>query len=153
MVIDDISKLPERYQKQILQKVAERERRNASPALPKTQKSKYLNQKTEVDGITFDSQKEARRFRTLWAMEQAGEIRDLRLQVNFTLQEAYTTPDGKRVRAIIYKADFTYRKRDENGDYTLYIVEDVKSKATKTRTYEIKKKLMREKFQIEIQEV
>lgn len=153
MVIDDISKLPKRYQKQILQKIAERERRSSSPAPPKGKKSKYHNQKTEVDGITFDSQKEARRFRTLRAMEQAGEIRDLRLQVNFTLQEAYTTPDGKRVRAIVYKADFAYQKRAKNGDYTLYIVEDVKSKATKTRTYEIKKKLMREKFRIEIQEV
>ena len=77
----------------------------------------------------------------------------MRLQVNFTLQEAYTKPNGERVRAIVYKADFTYKKRDENGGYTLYIVEDVKSKATKTRNYEIKKKLMREKFRIEVQEV
>ena len=144
MQIDDISKLPERYQKQIMAKIAERER---------TKPGKYRNVKTESNGIKFDSKKEAKRYLELMARREAGEIDDLRLQVNFTLQEAFTKPNGERVQAIVYKADFTYRKRDENGDYTLYIVEDVKSKPTKTRAYEIKKKLMREKFRIEVQEV
>lgn len=153
MQIDDISKLPERYQRQIMSKIAERERQNVSPVPPKTKESKYHNIKTEVNGIKFDSQKEASRYQALLRLEELGLIEDLRLQVNFTLQEGYTKPNGERVRAIIYKADFTYKKRDENGGYTLYIVEDVKSKATKTRTYEIKKKLMREKFRIEVQEV
>lgn len=152
MQIDDISKLPERYQKQIMAKIAERERGKPTPAeRPKTRK--YRNVKTEENGIKFDSKKEAKRYMELLARREAGEIDDLRLQVNFTLQEGYTKPDGERVRAIVYKADFTYKKRDANGRYTLYIVEDVKSKATKTRTYEIKKKLMREKFRIEVQEV
>lgn len=152
MQIDDISKLPERYQKQILAKIAERERGNLTPA-EQTKSGKYRNVKTEANGIKFDSKKEAKRYLELLARQDAGEIDDLRLQVNFTLQEGYTKPDGERVRAIVYKADFTYKKRDENGGYTLYIVEDVKSKVTKTRTYEIKKKLMREKFRIEVQEV
>ena len=79
--------------------------------------------------------------------QRAGEIEDLRLQVDFTLQEAYTDCNGKRVRAIRYKADFSYR---ENGKLT---VEDVKSRATKTSTYMIKKKMMKERFGIDIQEV
>lgn len=153
MQIDDISKLPERYQRQIMSKIAERERQNVSPVPPKTKESKYHNIKTEVNGIKFDSKKEAKRYLEMMARQEAGEIDDLRIQVNFTLQEGYTKPNGERVRAIVYKADFTYKKRDGNGGYTLYIVEDVKSKATKTRTYEIKKKLMREKFRIEVQEV
>ena len=152
MQIDDISKLPERYQKQILEKIAERERGNPAHA-KRTKPGKYRNVKTEENGIKFDSKKEAKRYLELLARQEAGEIDDLRLQVNFTLQEGYTKPDGERVRAIVYKADFAYKKRDGNGGYTLYIVEDVKSKATKTRTYEIKKKLMREKFRIEVQEV
>lgn len=152
MQIDDISKLPERYQKQIMAKMAERERGKPAPA-KRPKPGKYQNVKTEANGIKFDSKKEAKRYLELLARQEAGEIDDLRLQANFTLQEAYTKPDGERVRAIVYKADFTYKKRDANGRYTLYIVEDVKSKATKTRTYEIKKKLMREKFRIEVQEV
>lgn len=152
MQIDDISKLPERYQKQIMAKMAERERAKPAPA-ERPKPGKYRNVKTESNGIKFDSKKEAKRYLELMARRDAGEIDDLRLQVNFTLQEAFTKPNGERVRAIVYKADFTYKKRDGNGGYTLYIVEDVKSKATKTRTYEIKKKLMREKFRIEVQEV
>lgn len=53
-----------------------------------------------AEGIRFDSKKEAGRFRELQAMLQAGLIRELRLQQDFTLQEAYTTPDGRRIRAI-----------------------------------------------------
>lgn len=153
MQIDDISKLPERYQRQILNKIAERERRGTSPATPKTKESKYHNVKTDVNGIRFDSQKEARRYQELQTLEEAGLIEDLRLQVNFTLQEAYTKPNGERVRAIVYKADFAYYQKDQNGDYTLYIVEDVKSRATKTPVYRTKKKLMWEKFRIQIKEV
>lgn len=152
MQIDDIYKLPERYQKQILAKITERERGKPTPA-EQPKPGKYRNVKTEANGIKFDSKKEARRYQELLSLQELGLIEDLRLQVNFTLQEGYTKPDGERVRAIVYKADFTYKKRDKNGGYTLYIVEDVKSKPTKTRTYQIKKKLMREKFRIEVQEV
>ena len=152
--------------------------------------AKYGNRKTEVDGIKFDSKKEARRFMELREMLRCGAISDLRLQVDFTLQESYTKANGERVRGIKYRADFTYWRRIKNkrpisspaervgigeeeqgsgrgmpkghsersglcdDDGTLlYIVEDVKSRATKTRVYEMKKKLMREKFGIEIQEV
>ena len=89
-----------------------------------------------------------RRFSYLKELENSGEISDLRLQVNFTLQEGYTKTDGERVRPIVYKADFTYKKRDENGRYTLYIVEDVKTKGTRTEKYKIKRKLFMEKFQM-----
>jgi hypothetical protein len=95
-------------------------------------------------------------------MLQAGQIRDLKLQPQFTLQEAYTTPDGDRIKAIRYQADFSYKTmplywehyEEQCPDESWYtVVEDVKSKATKTRVYGIKKKLMREKFGIEIQEI
>ena len=152
MQIEDITQLPERYQKQIMKKIAERERGKPAPAEAPKQ-TKYHNVKTQECGITFDSKKEARRFRQLLEMQNAGEIEDLRLQVNFTLQEGYTKPDGERVRPIVYKADFTYRKKDENGQYTLYIVEDVKSRATQTAVYRMKRKLMQERKGIEIQEV
>lgn len=115
--------------------------------------SKYHNRKdtrTMPDGavITFDSMKEARRFDELLLLRKAGRIRDLRLQVEFTLREAYTTAEGYRVRAIRYKADFTYL--DESGNL---IVEDAKTRPTKTKEYAIKKKLMLEKFNLQIREV
>lgn len=65
--------------------------------------------------------------------------------------------EGRRVRAIRYQADFSYERPtapDVTGEiHWLKVVEDVKSRATKTRVYEIKKKLLQEKFGIEIREV
>lgn len=98
--------------------------------------------------LRFDSQKEAGRYDQLILRQQAGEIRDLRLQVDFTLQEAYTDQEGRRIRAIRYRADFTYRERDGR-----LVVEDVKSRPTRTREYLIKRKLMKERRGIDITEV
>ena len=125
-----------------------------SPARePDRKKSKYKNRKTEVDGIPFDSIKESRRFMELREMQRCGAISDLRLQVNFTLIEGYTKPTGERVKPETYKADFTYYRRDENGDFSIYIVEDVKSKGTRTEKYKIKRKQLYDKFHLEITEV
>lgn len=127
---EDLGKLGRDAQQQIL----------AHMALDVVRKRKYNNQPTEVDGIRFDSQKEAERFRELKLMAKAGQITDLKLQPEFTLQEAYTTPDGEKVRAIRYRADFSYR--NDKG----LVIEDVKSDATrKNKTYQLKRKLMLEK--------
>lgn len=53
------------------------------PTKPK--KSKYGAVKTEVDGIKFDSKREASRYQELRLLEQAGEITNLLLQVPFEL--------------------------------------------------------------------
>ena len=58
--------------------------------------NKYGNKKAVRNGITFDSQKEAARYDQLMLRLCAGEIRDLKLQPEFTLQEAFTTPLGVR---------------------------------------------------------
>ena len=117
----------------------------------------------------FDSQKEARRFDELLVLLQAGQIEDLKLQPEFTLREAYTDPEGWHIRPLKYRADFSYMERVKlPGSSRLtraeedwgccqeqwrYVVEDVKSYATKTRVYEMKKQMMLEKFQIRIREV
>ncbi len=159
----DVKDLPPAYQAQALRKWAEQERKKGRGPIPSpaadapSKASKYHNKPTErvtVSGtvIRFDSQKEARRYD-----ERAGKIRDLRLQVDFTLQEAYTDGEGRRVRAIRYRADFTYvRVKETIGEYTFrdqFVVEDVKSRATRTKEYIMKRKLMKERFNIEIQEV
>lgn len=119
--------------------------------------NKYHNIPVERAGIRFDSKKEARRFDELSALAAAGAIRDLRLQVDFTLQEGYTTATGERVRAIRYRADFTYQRRAEPDAagivYWLPVVEDVKSRATRTPEYRMKRKMMQDRHGIEIQEV
>lgn len=68
--------------------------------------NKYRNRKTVRNGISFDSQKEAARYDELMLMQCSGAIKDLKLQPEFTLQEAFKTPLGERVRAVRYRADF-----------------------------------------------
>lgn len=129
----------------------------APAAVPAEKVSKYHNERDERGGIYFDSKKEARRFDYLLTLWLDEKIRDLKLQPSFTLREAYTTPEGLHVRSIVYKADFSYELPagiDSNGN-TLWelVVEDAKSRPTKTRVYELKKKLFREKYGMEIREV
>ena len=114
--------------------------------------SKYKNKKTVVNGITFDSQKEAERFRQLLLMQQAGEIIGLRLQPEFTLQEAFTTARGERARAIKYRADFAYNRIVKVGAEIRLepVVEDVKG--YRTKDYELKKKFLAGKG-IEVTEI
>lgn len=97
--------------------------------------NKYFNKKVIVDGIKFDSKKEANRYNELKLLKRAGSIRDLELQPVFVLQPAYTNNKNEKVRAITYKADFIYF--DTHLDR--YIVEDVKG--YKTDVYKLKKKL------------
>lgn len=155
----NLSDLPPKYQRQAVEKyMKQQKRRGPAPSAAAVQNtdraSKYRNTPTErghrLPGpvLRFDSQKEARRYDHLTLRQQAGEIHDLRLQVDFTLQEAYTDQEGRRVRAIRYRADFTYRERDGR-----LVVEDVKSKPTRTREYLIKRKLMKERRGIDITEV
>ena len=94
---------------------------------------KYNAKKTVVDGITFDSKKEAARYVELKAMEQAGEITHLELQPKFQLQAKYKNGAGKGIREVSYIADFQYKQDGK------VIVEDVKG--VKTEVYKLKKKM------------
>lgn len=83
--------------------------------------SKYGARKAVVDGITFDSQAEARRWSSLRLLERAGKIRDLRRQVPYELAPGVLLAGAKRKKpAIRFIADFVY----QSGAAT--IVEDVK---------------------------
>lgn len=110
--------------------------------------NKYHARKWEVGGMTFDSRKEARRWQELRYLLRAGVISRLERQTPFELIPAQRDESGKLLeRAVTYKADFTYW---EDGKY---IVEDVKSEATRTREYIIKRKLMLKVHGIRIREV
>ena len=158
MRIDSLSDLPQKYQEQALIQCAAQEGKRLVKS-QETRRSKFGNEKTQLTHHHFDSKKEARRFQELYAMLQAGEIIDLRLQHDFTLQEAFTDPDGRRVCAIRYRADFTYKELHHReyagGNYDEWepVVEDVKTRPTRTKEYILKKKLMKDKLGIDIREV
>lgn len=106
---------------------------------------KYHAKKTELDGITFDSRKEADRYAELKLLERSGAIHNLQRQVRYELIPAQKK-DGKTVeRACHYIADFVY---EENGKT---VVEDVKG--YRTKEYVLKRKLMLQVHGIEVREV
>ena len=168
MATISLSDLPPKYQEQAVRKFMEQQARKQQKKLlavpcsgQKETQRKYHNKPTErvtASGnvLKFDSQKEARRYDALLLRLRAGEIRDLRMQVDFTLQEAYTDTEGKRVLAIRYRADFVYEELQYEHEGTKYwklIVEDVKTRATATDKYKIKKKLLAARFGYDITEV
>ena len=100
---------------------------------------KYNAKKTVVDGITFDSRKEAERYKELKALERVGKIDKLELQPRFVLMDGFRY-EGKAIRKIEYVADFLYR---DLSTYEL-VVEDVKG--VKTDVYKLKKKLFLKRY-------
>lgn len=108
-------------------------------------KSKYGAVRVRaVDGIEHDSKKEAARWQELNLMLRARLIEDLQRQVRF---ELIPKQDGER--ACTYIADFVYIDR-KTGEK---VVEDVKSPATRTEAYRIKRKLMLLVHGIRIKEI
>jgi hypothetical protein len=110
------------------------------------QPAKYGNRKITVDGLTFDSRAEARRYGELKLLQAAGEIRDLEMHPRFDLVPGVVL-DGRKRPPIRYTADFAYW---ENGER---VVEDVKSPASKTTAYKMRRHLMKHERGIEIREV
>lgn len=110
------------------------ERIYGSPA-----RSKYRAVRTVVDGTTFDSKAEARRYAELKAGELGGLVHDLELQPEYPIVVA-----GRRI--CVYRADFRYYHID--GEL---FVEDVKG--FKTPVYRLKKKLVEAQYDIQIREI
>jgi hypothetical protein len=125
---------------------------------------KYNNKKIEINGIKYDSKKEAKRHQELLLLERAGVIKNLQTQVKFELVPAqYETvrtgefykigkkkgqPKTKEVcveQSVVYYADFVYEEAGKQ------IVED--TKGMRTTEYIIKRKLMRYIHNIQIKEI
>lgn len=111
--------------------------------------TKYNNKKVVLNGITFDSQKEARRYRDLSLLERAGEIKSLELQKAFILAESVKFENETRCKpAVKYVADFVYQEKGQ------LVVEDVKSTMTRNLpVYRLKKHLMKSVHGLEIREI
>ena len=123
--------------------------------------TKYNASKCVVDGITFDSRKEAKRYCELKLLEKGNVIRDLRLQVEFELlPNQYATEkrygkNGKPLkdkkvlleRRVVYRADFVYILNETNET----VVEDVKG--IRLPEYILKRKLFLYRYGTPIKEV
>ncbi|HCU74676.1 MAG TPA: hypothetical protein DGS69_03440 [Acinetobacter baumannii] len=104
----------------------------------------------KLDGMTFDSTKEYKRYIELKALQQRGEIKELQHHTKFELAPKTKLEGEKRAKpALRYFADFTYYLI--NGEF---IVEDVKSVATrKLPSYRNKKHLMKTVHGIDVREI
>ena len=113
--------------------------------------NKYLNRELNTPDGKFDSVKEYRRWQELKLMERAGIIYELQRQVPFVLIPKQVDEITGKVleREAKYIADFTYRDRNTHK----LVVEDTKSKATKTKDYILKRKLLLYRHGLQIKEV
>lgn len=121
--------------------------------------NKYYNKKCEINGMVFDSRKEARRYCELLLLVNGNYIKNLQRQVKYVLIPAQyevverydksgkRLKDGKKLieRECAYVADFVY---EEDGKT---VVED--TKGMKTKDYIIKRKLMLFVHGIRVREV
>ena len=101
--------------------------------------NKYRNTKTIIDGIRFDSKKEANRYSELRMLELAGTIYKLELQPKFLICKG-TVWNGRKQRDRYYIADFKYDDPEINNP----VVEDVKGH--KTDVYKLKRSIFLEKY-------
>ena len=111
--------------------------------------SKLRNVKTIVDGLSFDSKKEAKRYAELKLLVKAGDVSNLELQRSFELIPKQKLSSGKTERACHYIADFVYCYNGKTW------VEDVKGMRTGQAyaLFVVKRKLMLLVHGIEVIEV
>ena len=102
--------------------------------------NKYGAKKTHIDGICFDSKKEAKRYLELKDRLHAKDISDLKLQPRYDIIVNDT-------KIAYYKADFQYKDKDNQ-----LIVEDVKGmkKGPAWAMFRLKKKLVEAIHNVEI---
>ena len=105
---------------------------------------KYRNKPCVIDGIRFDSKKEAARYSELKLLEKAGDIQHLTLQPKFGFAVDGEILKYKSGRPVIYKADFSYWQDGKE------VVEDVKG--VRTPAYRLKWAMMKLINKIEVKE-
>ena len=127
--------------------------------------NKYFNKKVTINGESFDSKKEAKRYQELLLLQRAGKISNLQRQVRYELIPAqYQTYEryskkGERLkdgvelieRKVEYVADFVYTLTDTGEN----VVEDVKGYKSGAAydMFKLKRKLMLAIHSIRIKEV
>lgn len=108
-------------------------------------RSKYGNVKVELDGYKFDSKLEADRYKELRLLQSKNLISDLEVHPKFPLRAGRSD-----VQVAVYVGDFAYLSHGV-GPEPKYVLEDCKGR--KTAVYQLKKKMVKACYGIEIQEV
>jgi hypothetical protein len=122
--------------------------RDAPAPLP----NKYHAIPVHIDGVRFASKREAARFLELRLWQKAGQITDLECQPVFPLHVMELWRSGSPIVITTigkFTADFRYLHWG-TGEI---VVEDVKSKATRTEAYRLRKKMAEAIHGITITEV
>lgn len=113
---------------------------SALPPAPR-KRPKYGNKPTVVCGEQFDSGKEAQRYEDLLLLERAGAITQLRHHVRYPL-----VVNG--IPICEYEVDFEYVDNVGTRHH-----EDVKTDATRTQMFKIKRRLMAAVHGITVEEI
>ena len=100
---------------------------------------KYRNVKTEIDGIKFDSKKEAAYYSKLKLLKASGDVLAFQMQVRYNFKY-------NGILLCFYKADFVVKWKT-SGEKVI----DVKGR--KLPMYNLKKKMMKAFHGIDIMEV
>ena len=133
---EQLSKLGIKYTAKTHKKPIEKKKISTDINRPK---NKYNAVKTEINGIVFDSKKEANYYSYLLALKEQGKIDNIKMQVEYLLQPAFIRENGEKVKNIKYYADFvvTYK----NGT-----TEVIDVKGRRTKEYSIKRKMLLDRY-------
>lgn len=109
---------------------------NAMNAKNERGSNKFGARRVRVDGHTFDSASEAKRWGELRYLERSGAIRELRRQVDYPLVGADGPLVTDKGNQIVYRADFVYHDVASGAE----VIEDRKGCATPE--YKLKKAIL-----------
>lgn len=104
---------------------------------------KYRNQPVEIDGIRFDSKREAAHYAELKLLEKAGQIRDIIVHPSMVL-----VVNGMKICRFV--PDFRFNDVDPNG-HTIWPARYQDTKGVITRDWKLKAKLFHAIYGIEIE--
>lgn len=112
--------------------------------------NKYQAHSVRVDGILFDSQREAARYGELKLLLHAGHIADLEIHPGFPLIVSEEGGPPFVFHTVgMFHADFKYK----DCRTCAWVIEDVKSPPTKTEAYKLRKRIVEARYRLQIQEI
>lgn len=131
--------------------ISDKDKKKILVSVLKEGRNKFKAKKITIDGVIFASGKEGRRYQELKILEEKGLIKELIIHKRFPLH-CITELGGKSFKPVAsIEPDFCYKEFREKQFYP--VVEEVKSKPTRTPLYRLKKKMFESEYGIQIREV
>ncbi|MEE1504560.1 MAG: DUF1064 domain-containing protein, partial [Acutalibacteraceae bacterium] len=95
--------------------------------------------------MVFDSIKEYNRWEELKLLVRAKVISNLQRQVPIVVSDEYVK-NGKPVKAVVYKADFTYTRGEESVVEDVKPYDKIKCKYLTTKDFNLKWKILQGRY-------